>query len=80
MNPHFREMLSAFIGEGVEFLIVGAYALAAHGVPRATGGLDFWVRPSDDNARRVLQALAAFGATLHDLSPTSARMGSWGPG
>ena len=68
MNPHFREMLSAFIAEGVEFLIVGAYALAAHGVPRATGDLDFWVRPGDDNARRVLQALAAFGAPLHDLS------------
>ena len=68
MNPHFREMLSAFIAEGVEFLIVGAYALAAHGVPRATGDLDFWVRPGDDNARRVLQALAAFGAPLHDLA------------
>jgi hypothetical protein len=61
-------MLSAFIAGGVEFLIVGAYALAAHGVPRATGDLDFWVRPSDENARRVLQALDVFGAPLHDLS------------
>jgi hypothetical protein len=49
-------------------LIVGAHALAAHGVPRATGDLDIWVRPTGDNAARVLAALDRFGAPLFDLT------------
>lgn len=69
MNPDFADMLSALSAAGVEFLIVGAHALAAHGVPRATGDLDIWVRPSPDNADRTLRALVSFGAPLSDLSP-----------
>lgn len=68
MNPDFSDMLSALFGEGVEFLVVGAYAMAVHGVPRATGDIDLWVNPSPENATRVLNALARFGAPLHDLS------------
>ena len=68
MNRDFAEMLSALSEAGAEFLIVGAHALAAHGVPRATGDLDIWVRPTSTNARRVLRALASFGAPLHDLT------------
>jgi hypothetical protein len=68
MNPDFTDMLSALSAAGVEFLIVGAHALAAHGVPRATGDLDIWIRPTPDNAARTLRALAAFGAPLSDLS------------
>lgn len=43
-------------------------AMAAHGVPRATGDIDVWVRPSRDNAPRVLLALQRFGAPLFDLT------------
>lgn len=68
MNPDFADMLSALSAAGVDFLIVGAHALAAHGVPRATGDLDIWIRPTPDNAARTLQALSAFGAPLSDLS------------
>lgn len=68
MNPDFTDMLSALSAAGVDFLIVGAHALAAHGVARATGDLDIWIRPTPDNAARTLQALAAFGAPLADLS------------
>lgn len=68
LNPDFRDMLSAFAAEDVEFLVVGAYALAAHGVPRATGDLDLWVRPSAENADRVLRALHAFGAPTAELT------------
>src|SRR5260221_8278830 len=68
MNRDFSEMLSALCGAGAEFLVVGAHALAAHGRPRATGDLDLWVRPTKDNAQRVWQALAAFGAPLQNLS------------
>lgn len=68
LNPDFRDMLSAFIAEEAEFLVVGAYALSAHGVPRATGDLDFWIRRGEENAERVLRALQAFGAPTHDLT------------
>lgn len=68
MNPDFRDLLSAFNARGVDYLVVGAYALAAHGRVRATGDLDIWVRPAPDNAIRVLKALTAFGAPLHDLT------------
>lgn len=68
MNRDFVEMLSALCAAGAEFLIVGAHALAAHGLPRATGDLDLWVRPTPENAERVLAALRAFGAPLFDLT------------
>ena len=67
MNPDFSDMLSALCDEGVEYLLIGAYAMAVHGVPRATGDLDVWVRPSPDNADRVLRALMRFGAPLGSL-------------
>ena len=68
MNPDFRDLLSEFNARGVEYLVVGTYALAAHGHVRATGDLDIWVRPDPANAKRVMSALAAFGAPLHDLT------------
>jgi hypothetical protein len=68
MNRDFVEMLSALCAAGAEFLIVGAHALAAHGRPRATGDLDLWVRPTRENAERVMSALQAFGAPLFDLT------------
>ena len=57
-------MLEAFASAEVEFLVVGAHAMAVHGVPRATGDLDLWVRPTALNAARVWSALKAFGAHL----------------
>jgi hypothetical protein len=68
MNRDFRDLLAAFNAQGVEYLVVGAHALAAHGHVRATNDLDVWVRPDPENARRVLKALQAFGAPLHDLT------------
>jgi hypothetical protein len=56
-NRDFVEMLSALVEDRAEFLIVGAHALAAHGVPRATGDLGIWVRCEAENADRVLAAL-----------------------
>lgn len=68
MNRDFVEMLSALSAAGVEFLIVGAHAMAAYAEPRATGDLDIWVRPSRDNATRVWAALKAFGAPLDAIT------------
>jgi hypothetical protein len=68
MNPDFVDLLRAFTAADVRFLIVGAYALAVHGRPRATGDLDVWVEPTSENAARVMRALAAFGAPMTRIS------------
>jgi hypothetical protein len=68
MNPDFLDLLRAFTAADVRFLIVGAYALALHGRPRATADLDVWIEATPDNAQRVMRALAAFGAPLADIS------------
>jgi len=68
LNPDFRDMLCALFDENVEFLVVGAYALAVHGLPRATGDLDVWVRPTTENAERLWKALRRFRAPLSKLT------------
>jgi hypothetical protein len=60
--------LRAFAAADVRFLVVGAYALAHHGRPRATGDLDVWVDATPANAKRVMRGLAAFGAPLADAT------------
>lgn len=70
MNPDFSDLLSEFCARRVEFLLVGAHALAVHGHVRATKDLTVWVRPELVNAERVLEALAGFGAPLEQLSAT----------
>src|SRR5580765_3852574 len=67
LNQNFIDMLSAFLDEKVEFLIVGGIAMAFHGYVRGTGDIDFWIRISDDNAERVWRALRRFGAPTFDL-------------
>jgi hypothetical protein len=68
LNSDFREILSAFSEEKVNFMLVGAYAVAAHGLPRATGDIDLWIECSSENALRVWRALKKFGAPLAELS------------
>ena len=68
MNPDFVDLLRAFIAADVRFLIVGAYALALHGRPRATGDLDVWIDATPANAGRIMRALAEFGAPLTGVS------------
>ena len=68
LNEDYRDMLQALADEKVRFLLVGAYALAAHGYPRATMDIDIWVMPSPDNAEAVLRAIRRFGAPLHSLT------------
>ncbi len=53
MNPDFRDLFAEFNAHGVEYLVVGAHALAVHGHVRATKDLDVWVRPDPENAKRV---------------------------
>ena len=67
MIQEFHDVLTELVRSGAKFLVVGAHALSAHGVPRATIDLDIWVGSQTDNADRVYRALAAFGAPLDDL-------------
>ena len=68
MNKDFAEMLDALSAEGAEYLVVGAYAVGAHCLPRATLDFDIWIRPTRENAERVWRALVHYGAPLHDLT------------
>jgi len=71
MNRDFADFLEALSGTGARFLVVGAHALAVHGVPRATGDLDLWIEISDDNSERVWRALTIFGAPVDSLKMTA---------
>ncbi len=61
LNRDFKEFAESLNASEVEYLVVGGYALAAHGHPRYTGDIDFWVSDSPDNIGRLLQALRDFG-------------------
>jgi len=56
-----RELLELFESNGVEYVIVGAFALAYHAKPRYTGDLDLWIRPTPANAANIIGSLKAFG-------------------
>ena len=67
--PDFDEFIACLTAHGVEFVIVGAYALAYHGAPRFTGDLDVLVRPTLDNAARLLSALDGVRISCPPSSP-----------
>lgn len=65
----YRELLGLLNEHKVDYIIIGGYALARHGAPRATGDLDILVRMSEQNADRIVRALGAFGFETCDLAP-----------
>jgi predicted nucleotidyltransferase len=68
--PHdLREFLKLLNSARVEYLLVGGYAVGHYGYPRATADMDIWVAISEDNARRLVRALKAFGFDVPDLKP-----------
>ena len=71
MNEDFRDILGELLTARARFLVVGAHAVAVHGVPRATGDLDIWVDPVRDNVPRVWSALIRFGAPVEALGVTT---------
>lgn len=68
LNKDYKEMLQCLFAENVRFLLVGAYALAAHGYPRATKDIDFFVWATPENASNLIRALTKFGAPLDEIS------------
>jgi hypothetical protein len=70
VNEDFRDLLAALVAAGARFLVVGAHALAVHGIPRATGDLDVWIASEAENADRVFDALVRFGAPMAAMGVT----------
>jgi len=69
LNRDYKEMLSLLLDNGVDFLLVGAYALATHGFPRATADIDIFVKSDSENASKLYRTLEIFGAPLENVSP-----------
>lgn len=59
--PDFRDLLKLFNDHGVEYVVVGGYAVAHYGAPRYTGDIDLFVAPTKENAAKILAALGDFG-------------------
>lgn len=69
LPPEFKRLLSALASNGVEYLVVGGYAVIYHGYVRTTGDLDIWVDVSAVNAARVESAVRSLGYNLPGLTP-----------
>jgi hypothetical protein len=69
LPPDFREFLRLLNAHQVEYLLVGGYAVAYHGYPRATADMDIWIAVHPRNAEKVVAALKEFGFDLPGLSP-----------
>jgi hypothetical protein len=68
VHRDFVEILREFIDADVRFLLIGAHALAAHGLPRATGDIDVWIAANPENAKKAYKALMQFGAPSEQIS------------
>lgn len=69
LEPDFDEFCALLLDRRVEFVIVGAHALAVHGAPRFTGDLDVLVRPTTENAGRLIAAIHSFGFPDIPMTP-----------
>lgn len=68
LNSDYKEMLQILLEEEVDFIVVGAYALAAHGIPRATGDINIWIKTGSQNSEKLIEALKRFGAPVSDIA------------
>ena len=61
LNNDWKEFIALLNSHGVEYLIVGAHSLAFHARPRFTGDLDILIRPTPENAAKIVAVLNEFG-------------------
>ncbi len=66
----FKDFLRLLDAEGVKYLLIGGYAVAYHGFPRATEDIDLWVASTPENASRATAALRKFGFDVPELDPS----------
>lgn len=68
LPPDFKDFLRLLHSEGVEYLLVGGYAVGNYGYPRATGDLDIWIAANNVNAAKVAQVLLQFGFSAQSVN------------
>lgn len=66
LQKDLKEFVALLTSLKIDFVIVGAHAVAFHGFPRFTGDIDLFIRPSLENARQIIKALNSFGFPLSD--------------
>jgi hypothetical protein len=69
LPPDFKEFLQLLNSRGVEYLLVGGYAVGYYGYPRATGDMDVWVAVSPSNAEKAAEVLREFGFSAATVKP-----------
>jgi predicted nucleotidyltransferase len=69
LPPDFKEFLKLLNDKGVQYLLIGGYAVAYYGYPRATNDIDVWIAIEPENAKQMVAALREFGFDLAELSP-----------
>ena len=67
LPPDFKELLQLLNSKKIEYLVIGGYAVAIYGYPRATGDIDIWIAISRDNAHKTVAALKDFGFDIPEL-------------
>ena len=67
LNKDFREFIALLNAKEVKYLVIGGYAVAYHGYPRYTKDIDFWIWLNDDNAKKVVSAIHAFGMSSMNI-------------
>lgn len=65
----FKEFLKLLNAKGVEYLLIGGYAVGYHGYPRATADMDVWVAVKPENAEKLMVVLRDFGFDMPELTP-----------
>ncbi|MCH9030460.1 MAG: hypothetical protein IH819_12840 [Bacteroidetes bacterium] len=68
LPPDFKEFFQLLNSHKVHYLVIGGYAVAYHGYPRATGDIDIWITTNPDNAKKIVQAIKEFGFADPDIS------------
>lgn len=71
LHDHFKEFLRLLNDHGVEYLLIGGYAVGLYGYPRATMDLDLWISASPENARNVSVAMQSFGFPAGSVPPST---------
>jgi predicted nucleotidyltransferase len=69
LPPDFKEFLKLLNAHQVEYLLIGGYAVAYYGYPRATADIDIWIAVNPANAERIVTVLKEFGFSPPELSP-----------
>ncbi|GAA5481455.1 nucleotidyltransferase [Haloferula sargassicola] len=70
-DQEFKEFAASLMSHGVKFMVIGGYAVTAHGHPRYTGDIDFFIEKSPENAKRMVAAVHDYFGPLSNVTEES---------